>query len=310
MINRQKNFQQYLETIMKEVSELQLVELVLSEINKNYDIVSKFSGVESEIYKICSTISLYNKDIIDKVKDKIDIIISIEEFLKLHTNLLNEFKTYKSDVELLKKTSVNIKDYEERINGLLNFSKIIEDLIKEINNVNTKYINRNNKDLILGNITKGVNNLKANVEYATLPNANICIKNYRNQINSLSDAFTEEKNKLIDLHITIIKDKNLWKEDSATIENEIEHILNNFEKSINGLKYCQDLYIRMKNKARKTNDIIIIKEKYKWLARNKYRHEIEYIINNKISHSEAKAIIEEVREGRGLLTKLYELLVY
>ena len=82
MNSRQNKFQKHLETIMKEVSELQLIELILLEVNNNYDVISKYNAIESDIYHILSTINIYNNDILDKVKvieldSQIQITLSI-----------------------------------------------------------------------------------------------------------------------------------------------------------------------------------------------------------------------------------------
>ena len=358
MNSRQNKFQKHLETIMKEVSELQLIELILLEVNNNYDVISKYNAIESDIYHILSTINIYNNDILDKVKDRIDKIISVEELLKPHinllneyqkcrseielikrtsvnendildkitniinvtisiekllkphTNLLNEYQKYRSEIELIKKTSVNKNDYEERINALVALSSKIDNLINRINQINAKYSNRNNKDIILFNIAKGINDFKASVVYDTLQNVNSHIKNFDVQITSLEKIFNEEKNKIDILLMSIKNDNTLWKEDSRVVEKEIKLILKNFEKSSYGLKYCQNLYTRLKNNSRKADDIKILKDKYKWLARNKYKNDIEFIINSKISKREAEEMINEIKKNRGLLTCLYELLFY
>lgn len=238
---------------------------------------------------------------------------SINRLLKEQSRLLQsyplyekEIRTYLSgyphgnnaDIQYVKQHLADLRTIDERFDAL---GQVAADI--------SGYADRYNKRQVEQKIRQFIEAGHKNMAYSDLPRVNEMIMKLLSHVNDVKNKFRLEERNVSEFYRELnAGTADIWTEDSAEICSYLKRIMDR-GTCLSG--FSMDDIMKKKSAAveKKRRDIQDMIIKYPWLKRDKYRQQIDNLTGSGTSYRRFVGGIEDIKNGRSLFTKLYELII-
>ena len=243
------------------------------------------------------------------------ILADIKNLLQQHNTVVNKFSAYKAELQQFISSFPNNRDSDLKTveNHLIVLSGIC-DKTKDINRTLTQiknYADRHNKNAVAQQTENLLSSAYSQMKFSDTSRIDAELKKATANLKSVINSFGKENKDTTALCDSLKKHAyNIWKEDSNQLAFELDNVIKQDTRKTDFV--LQSFHNKIQTaEGKKVQDIENIKRQYKWLQRKRYADDLSKLITNKyITFLNFKSQIENIRKGRGLFTKLIELIFY
>lgn len=253
------------------------------------------------------------QQVIDSFQNEDATLRNINLLLKEQSRLLQsyplyekEMRTYLSgfphgnnaDMQYVKQHLADLRTIDERFDAL---GQVAADI--------SGYADRYNKRQVEQKIRQFIEAGHKNMAYSDLPRVNEVIMKLLSHVNDVKNKFRQEERSVSEFYRELnAGTADIWTEDSAEICSYLKRIMDR-GTCLSG--FSMDDIMKKKSAAveKKRRDIQDMIIKYPWLKRDKYRQQIDNLTGSGTSYRRFVGGVEDIKNGRSLFTKLYELII-
>lgn len=253
------------------------------------------------------------QQVIDSFQNEDATMRNINLLLKEQSRLLQsyplyekEMRTYLSgfphgnnaDMQYVKQHLADLRTIDERFDAL---GQVAADI--------SGYADRYNKRQVEQKVRQFIEAGHKNMAYSDLPRVNEMIMKLLSHVNDVKNKFRLEERNVSEFYRELnAGTADIWTEDSAEICSYLKRIMDR-GTCLSG--FSMDDIMKKKSAAveKKRRDIQDMIIKYPWLKRDKYRQQIDNLTGSGTSYRRFVGGIEDIKNGRSLFTKLYELII-
>ncbi len=238
---------------------------------------------------------------------------SINRLLKEQSRLLQSYPLYEKEIRTYLSgyphgNNADIQYVKQHLADLATIDARFNALVQGVADIST-YADRHDKRQVEQKARQFISAGHKNMVYSDLARANELITKLLGRINDVKNEFRQEERSVSEFYRELnAGTADIWTEDSAEICSYLKRIM---DRGTCLSVFSMDDIMKKKSAAveKKRRDIQDMIIKYPWLKRDKYRQQIDNLTGSGTSYRRFVGGVEDIKNGRSLFTKLYELII-
>lgn len=253
------------------------------------------------------------QQVIDSFQNEDATLQSINRLLKEQSRLLQSYPLYEKEIRTYLSgyphgNNADMQYVKQHLADLATIDARFNALVQGVADIST-YADRHDKRQVEQKARQFISAGHKNMVYSDLARANELITKLLGRINDVKNEFRQEERSVSAFYRELnAGTADIWTEDSAAICSYLKRIMDR-GTCLSG--FSMDDIMKKKSAAveKKRRDIQDMIIKYPWLKRDKYRQQIDNLTGSGTSYRRFVGGVEDIKNGRSLFTKLYELII-
>lgn len=253
------------------------------------------------------------QQVIDSFQNEDATLRNINLLLKEQSRLLQSYPLYEKEMRTYLSgfphgNNADIQYVKQHLADLATIDARFNALVQGVADIST-YADRHDKRQVEQKARQFISAGHKNMVYSDLARANELITKLLGRINDVKNEFRQEERSVSAFYRELnAGTADIWTENSAEICSYLKRIM---DRGTCLSVFSMDDIMKKKSAAveKKRRDIQDMIIKYPWLKRDKYRQQIDNLTGLGTSYRRFVGGIEDIKNGRSLFTKLYELII-